>query len=97
MTAAGFHQQVPLRLVFLDIDGVLLPFGSGSQAGEAGATQDPAECTDGRFPDSCLAALARILRETGAKVVLSSTWRCAGGSEAVLEQFRDYAARKQKW
>ena len=42
-------------VVFLDIDGVLLPFGEGAPA--CVADSDPARC----FPRDCLAALARLL------------------------------------
>ena len=42
-------------VVFLDIDGVLLPFGEGASA--CAADGDPARS----FPRQCLAALARLL------------------------------------
>ena len=45
----------PARYVFLDIDGVLLPFGEGAPA--CAADGDPARS----FPRHCLAALARLL------------------------------------
>ena len=44
-------------VVFLDIDGVLLPFGEGAPA--CAADGDPARS----FPRQCLAALARLLEE----------------------------------
>ena len=44
-------------VIFLDIDGVLLPFGEGVPACAADA--DPARS----FPRQCLAALARLLEE----------------------------------
>ena len=72
-----FRQAVemsgPTCVVFLDVDGVLLPFGDGAAAGPA----------DGGFPDAPLAALSAILEATGATIVLSSTWRCA--PEAIAE------------
>ena len=53
-------------VVFLDVDGVLLPFGDGAAP--------PPE--DGGFPPEPLAALTRILeRVPQAELVLSSTWR----------------------
>ena len=55
-----------LKVIFLDIDGVLLPFPKESSAsGDA----------DALFPASTVEALGVLLRETKAKVVLSSTWR----------------------
>jgi hypothetical protein len=64
MSASSTSSQVPLKVIFLDIDGVLLPFPQ--------ATPNPS----GRlFPDETLKALSRLLKYTQAKLVLSSTWR----------------------
>jgi hypothetical protein len=53
-----------LKVIFLDIDGVLLPFPKDENHG-----------TD-LFPASTLSALQSLLTRThGAKLVLSSTWR----------------------
>lgn len=55
----------PLKVVFLDIDGVL-------------NTQRNCLAQDGRarpFDSSAVTALNRVLRATGAKIVVSSTWR----------------------
>lgn len=54
-----------LKIIFLDIDGVLLPFPNDS-----GAT------VNGLFPPSTLHALQHLMKEVkDAKLVLSSTWR----------------------
>ena len=65
-------------LIFLDVDGVLLPFG------DAPTTAINSSQTEGSlFPDSCLAAFSTILSAfVDARVVLSSTWR-------VRKTFRD--------
>ncbi|OEU09360.1 hypothetical protein FRACYDRAFT_195054 [Fragilariopsis cylindrus CCMP1102] len=53
-----------LKVIFLDIDGVLLPFPN----------ENPD--SDELFPASTLRSLQCLLKETeGAKLVLSSTWR----------------------
>ena len=52
-----------LKVLFLDIDGVLLPFPNEGKYG------------GGLFPASTLEPLQRLLEETNAKLVLSSTWR----------------------
>ena len=49
------------KLIFLDVDGVLHPSESTSEADF--------------FRESCVLALEHLLRETGARVVLSSAWR----------------------
>ena len=53
-------------VVFLDIDGVLLPFGEGAPA--CAADGDPARS----FPRVCLAALARLLDVSGLTLTLTS-------------------------
>jgi HAD domain in Swiss Army Knife RNA repair proteins len=65
-------------LIFLDVDGVLLPFG------DAPRTATTSSQTEGSiFPDSCLAAFSTILSAFhNPCVVLSSTWR-------VRKEFRD--------
>jgi hypothetical protein len=65
-------------LIFLDIDGVLLPFPKSDKS-SCGAI----------FPDYCLRALSTILEEIpAAKVILSSTWRAQPNLIAeILESF----------
>ena len=75
-------RRAPMQAVFLDIDGVLLPFGGGSGGHK-----------DGSFSPTALGALATILEACPrAELVLSSTWRCAGGQPAVISEFQAYAA-----
>ena len=67
-----------MRVLFLDIDGVLLPFGDGGPPTES-------------FPGSCLAAFAFIIEQTRARIVLSSTWRCVPSAKAsILRQFNEH-------
>lgn len=69
-------------LVFLDIDGVLLPFGEGAEQVESPRL----------FPDRCLAALSLILQEVPtAELVLSSTWR-VNAQDEIIQEFERYAA-----
>ena len=51
-----------LKVIFLDIDGVLLPFPKTDEY-------------DTLFPQRTVEALDYLLKETGAELVLSSTWR----------------------
>ena len=77
----------PRRVVFLDIDGVLLPFGPDAWAPSGVDPDRPpgVHC----FRRECMRALDSILaRVPDAEVVLSSTWRCDGaGVGEVLRQF----------
>ena len=69
-----------LRLIFLDIDGVILPDTDYEHA-----LRTP-------FPDTCMAALCHILYETNAMLVLSSTWRCSDILQnRILCEFQRYA------
>jgi hypothetical protein len=59
-----------MKVIFLDIDGVLLPFGGDSSDGNSNHDDHKL------FPRQCVDALRRILdHAVGAKLVLSSTWR----------------------
>ncbi len=60
------------RIIFLDIDGVL---NSVRYDRERGAE-------DGNMDESRVALLARLARESGAELVLSSTWRRHWGPTA---------------
>jgi hypothetical protein len=70
-------------VIFLDIDGVLLPFGGDRTKKE--------ESCSGLFPDRTLAILNAILKHTDAVVVLSSTWRVrAEFRQQILQAFAYY-------
>jgi predicted mannosyl-3-phosphoglycerate phosphatase (HAD superfamily) len=66
-----------VKVIFLDIDGVLCNHESIS-AGYKTRTA-PEQDPYGPHVD-CVAALNRIIKETGAKIVVSSTWRHAGAA-----------------
>lgn len=52
-------------VIFLDVDGVL---------------HSTSAAVDAKFSPSCMQALARIVRTTGADIVLSSSWRTSEGA-----------------
>lgn len=90
-------------IIFLDVDGVLLPFGGG-QDGRAREVSSFAEgCI---FPTGAMEALTSLLRETrclelsdgivgNPALVLSSTWRARPEFvEDILSSFRAYVGER---
>ncbi len=61
------------KILFLDIDGVLNVYGSPY----CGTRDEFGDCFHKHFEDN----LQYIIEQTGAKIVISSTWRMAGLSE----------------
>ena len=59
-------------LLFLDVDGVINPTSNYMRLKAAGKSRAPENLT---FPDDIMLRLKSIIDETGAKVVISSTWR----------------------
>lgn len=79
----------PARYVFLDIDGVLAPFG-GRDPPPRPAHED---CADffAPFDPACLGRLAAVVERSGAEIVLSSSWRASPGAvDAIRERFRAF-------
>ena len=72
------------KIIFLDIDGVLNTGRWYSQADRNGR-QDEYGYT---FDPAAVANLAKIVDETGADIVISSTWKCMGLSE-MLDMWSD--------
>ena len=79
-----------VRVLFLDVDGVLHPAMCGIQLQKALGTEDScammklAKAENGLFRPRAMKCLARVLVCSGARVVLSSAWRSLpGGMQAV--------------
>ena len=65
------HAQHPERVIFLDVDGVLAHAGTYNRGrGEERLWRFAAQ-----LDLDCMARLIRIVRATGARIVVSSTWR----------------------
>lgn len=64
-----------MKIIFLDIEGVLVSFDS--------------ERLDGKADPACVARLNRLAESTGAALVVSSTWRSQGLDEieAILREW----------
>lgn len=72
-----------MKVIFLDFDGVLCNHESIS----AGYKSRTAPEQDPYGPhDDCVAALNRIIQETGAVVVVSSTWRKRQNRNAIMRE-----------
>lgn len=67
------------NIIFLDIDGVLVNRASLRQASGLRASADP----------KCVSALNKIIAETDAKIVVSSTWR-RSGVNFVIQKLRSW-------
>ena len=75
-------------LIFLDIDGVLAPFGGRAPPGpptQRSAKLD-ADAAFAPFDAQCTQRLAAIVEATGAAIVLSSSWRARADAVAVIER-----------
>ena len=75
-------------LIFLDIDGVLAPFGGRAPPGpptQRSAKLD-ADAAFAAFDEQCTQRLAAIVEATGAAIVLSSSWRARADAVAVIER-----------
>ena len=75
-------------LIFLDIDGVLAPFGGRAPPGpppQRSAKLD-ADAAFAPFDEQCTKRLAAIVEATGATIVLSSSWRARADAVAVIER-----------
>lgn len=82
MSKGSNTNDAGLNVLFLDMDGVLLPFGGSEQEGSSNRL----------FPDRTLAALTQILVEIPSLVlVLSSTWRVREEfCKEILDSFHAY-------
>ena len=79
----------PARYIFLDIDGVLAPFG-GRDPPPRPAHEDCVEFF-APFDPACLGRLAAVVERSGAEIVLSSSWRASPGAvDAIRERFRAF-------
>lgn len=73
------------KVIFLDVDGVLLPTGSVETIvvdGVAMPTRDSVRESD--FATQALGSLRSIVQQTGATIVLSSEWRRTGSLKSSI-------------
>ena len=73
-------------LIFLDIDGVLAPFG-----GHDPPPRPEIKEIFATFAPACVARLAALVAASGAEIVLSSSWRASPAAvRAISERFEAY-------
>jgi len=68
-----------MRIVFLDFDGVLIPMDGTT------ISRKPAP--------SCIAVLNAITEQTGAQIVISSSWRHTGSIDELRAMLRGWGVR----
>ena len=75
-------------LIFLDIDGVLAPFGGRAPPGPPTqrAAKLDADAAFAPFDERCVERLAAIVAATDATIILSSSWRARADAVAVVER-----------
>ena len=74
-----------MKVIFLDIHGVLCSMRSAAAYGGYPAAGNPASWD--RFDDTAIALLRAAIAHTGARVVLSSTWRDEANLAALEYRF----------
>jgi hypothetical protein len=79
------------RVIFLDVDGVLLPTGSVEVIVIDGVTMPKRDSVkESDFSAQALGSLRRIVQETGAIIVLSSEWRRTEGLQVSISSVMRY-------
>jgi hypothetical protein len=80
-----------MKLIFLDVDGVLnheIWYGSTEYAALDKGSEDPLVWEKTQFSPRSIELLNRLTDETGAKIVISSSWRKGRTLEELIELFR---------
>ena len=89
-SAAGQNIDGSVSYTFLDIDGVLAPFGGDPPPRPANE-----DCSEffAPFDPDCLNRLAQLVSRTNTTLVLSSSWRASPSAiDAIRERFRDFGS-----
>ena len=74
-----------MKVIFLDIDGVLVCYDSVDKTAEKPKLPIDPETHMHNFHKPCVKNLNKIIEATGAKLVLSSTWRFIEGLDKTNE------------
>ena len=80
---------MPAPVIFLDVDGVLMTGRAWAMPENAGACErarlDPkAAAMTARFDPAAMGLLNELVRDTGARLVISSSWRYTVGPDQTL-------------
>lgn len=75
-----------MKIIFLDIDGVLVTWGSLGRWEKSG----PSKSRDCAMMDpKCVAILNEVLAETKTQIVVSSSWRIGRTKEQIIETLQE--------
>lgn len=77
-----------MNVIFLDIDGVLRTDASDRHWSEVTGQPIPKSVFDRLFSNRSISILNEIIYYTGAKVVITSTWRVQNTLEELIEKFK---------
>lgn len=73
-----------MKVIFLDVDGVLISFG-------------PQASSVGSFDPDCMSLLKKIIDETDAKIVISSSWReCKNDMALLMHKLSEIGITKEQ-
>ncbi len=75
-----------MKLIFLDLDGVLCTQKEWGNRGKYQSTFDTLNV-------KCVEAFNKIIEETGAKIVVSSTWRIGERREHLFEHLKGHGVK----
>jgi len=79
-----------MKVLFLDIDGVLSSLASQSQPKVEISWAIPEERLVEDFDPDCIARLITIVKQTGASIVISSSWRKLFEKQTLVNHFKKY-------
>jgi hypothetical protein len=77
-----------MNVIFLDVDGVLRTDASDRYWSEVTGEPIPQSVFDRLFSSHSIAILNEIIYITGAKVVITSTWRVQHTLEELIQKFK---------
>jgi len=89
----GILIETDMKIIFLDIDGVLHSYNYEQALVEKGLSQFDRE--GAIFDPQCISALARLIEATGAEIVIHSSWKdCEDKGKALCVMREIWSVRR---